>query len=160
MRPIILLIASFGLISCSQPVAITSRNAPAQAEAFMDGQAVLDRNDPFTLLYPQQRNRLRRLWAAKNWPELSKSVMESDFDIDIAWFYLGEAALGLELRPAAAVYYKHALADYRLGFTQSCVSLDRQPFSSRPNAGLEFGICSGFQFPRAIVNGLLRAASR
>ena len=87
----------------------------------------------------------KALWTAKQWSDLAASVTQSGKNLDLLWFYLGEAANGLGYSDAATIYYKKAL-DLTLdkNNTHKCVFYSHGAILT----GTDF--CSGFTFPNDI----------
>lgn len=73
--------------------------------------------------------------------------MQNGYDIDILWFYLGEAAYGGGFKDAAVIYYRVALADF----------VDRN--GNRRCGSFIGAMCAGFVFPYQIQQRLSMLAS-
>ncbi|HVL35787.1 MAG TPA: M48 family metallopeptidase [Burkholderiales bacterium] len=105
-------------------------------ERFRSGTAVLECTAACALRYGRQKGGWRALHAKGAWRDLAVAVMQTGYLSDLSYFLLGEAAQGLGLSEAAAVYYRRALD---AGKTHGC---GRGAFS-----------CEGFD-----VQGLATAA--
>jgi len=105
-------------------------------ERFRSGTAVLECTAACALRYGRQKGGWRALHAKGAWRDLAVAVMQTGYLSDLSYFLLGEAARGLGLSEAAAVYYRRALD---AGKTHGC---GRGAFS-----------CEGFD-----VQGLATAA--
>ena len=89
---------------------------------------------------------LKALWNAKRWNDLAAAVVQSGHNIDLLWFYLGEAANGLGYADAAKIYYARAV-DLATDSTKThkCAFYTKGAFLT----GTDF--CSGFTFPDQIT---------
>jgi predicted Zn-dependent protease len=78
-------------------------------ERFKSGAAVLDCRLQCSLAYGGAKGGWKRLHAQGAWRDLAVSVMQAGYLSDLSYFMLAEAARGLEMKEAAAAYYKRAL---------------------------------------------------
>jgi hypothetical protein len=137
---LVTLVVSLFVAACQGP-SIDDANAPTILGAFASGNSQLDRDNPIALPSPWYQRRAHALWENKDWDGLTRAVIENGYDIDLNWFYLGEAARGRGLTQAARAYYTKAYADTLASDeTKRCA---------------EFGdMCSGFAFPADISTAL------
>ena len=78
------------------------------------------------------RPEMKKLYNEGKWNELMLKVTSIGYSIDLAYYYLGRSAEGLEHYEAARVYYSLARASFKCGG-----ALD---------------ICDDFEFPRNLVD--------
>jgi Zn-dependent protease with chaperone function len=78
-------------------------------ERFKSGAAVFDCTLQCSLAYGRAKGEWKRMHASGAWRDLAVSVMQAGYLSDLSYFMLAEAAHGLGLKDAAAVYYKRAV---------------------------------------------------
>ena len=138
--------AIFGLIlaGCTG-TRIDARNAASFVDAFVAGRVQLKRNNPFALPSPRYRRHVYDLWIRRQWSYLASDVTENGYDMDLNWFYLGEAAKGQGFFEAAKVYYGRANEDaYSYDANRRCSSF----------RAIDPWFCAYFSFPRDLVRNL------
>ena len=87
----------------SPPKPITSNQS--QSESFLNGEIRLNCKISCSRAFGSEAVHLNKLYKAGLWHELARKIYEIDFNIDIAYFYLGRAAEGLGKIKAAEKYY-------------------------------------------------------
>jgi Zn-dependent protease with chaperone function len=78
-------------------------------ERFKRGRAELDCQAQCSFSYTSRKSSWKKLHAQQSWRDLAVSVMQVGYLSDLSYFMLAEAARGLGLKDAAAIYYKRAL---------------------------------------------------
>jgi hypothetical protein len=78
-------------------------------ERFRKGEVVFTCTYECILSYSWNRGDWKRLYDKQQWRELAVSVMKVGYLNDLAYFYLAEAAKGLNLPATAKTYYARAL---------------------------------------------------
>ena len=78
-------------------------------ERFKKGDALLDCRERCSYSYGSRKGDWKKLHAAAAWRDLAVSVLQAGYLSDLSYFMLGEAAQGMGLKDAAAIYYKRAL---------------------------------------------------
>jgi Zn-dependent protease with chaperone function len=78
-------------------------------ERFKSGAALFDCKLQCGFAYSRNKGEWRRLHSIGAWRDLAVSVMQVGYLSDLSYFMLAEAARGLELKDAAATYYRRAL---------------------------------------------------
>jgi hypothetical protein len=137
-------LSCFTIAACGGPD-LNATNAAKYAKIFEEGRASLDRNNPGALPSPWEAEKFKKLWDQRDWVTLSGEVMQNGYDMDVQWFYLGEAAYGENLKAAAVTYYRVALGD--------STSFDsNRRCRSFPHFAVD--LCSGFVFPNQIQQRL------
>lgn len=78
-------------------------------ERFRKGDAVFDCTAQCSLAYGRAKGDWKRLHASGAWRDLAVSVMQVGYLSDLAYFMLAEAARGMGLKDAAAIYYRRTI---------------------------------------------------
>ncbi len=71
-------------------------------DAFSKGRSELGAGSALAFTFVQ--GKLSKLFSEKNWRDLARETLDADFRIDLAYFYLGQAAAGLGFEDAAKIY--------------------------------------------------------
>ncbi len=99
------------LSACSAKYSdISSAERTERYQAFTIGRAVLDCGLNCSGYWGSERSTLLQLLAAQKWPALAQKVLEIGYNNDLAWYYLGRAAEGLNRGRAAQIYYYKAMS--------------------------------------------------
>lgn len=156
------LVAALALAGCTPPPAPVGFTDAAQRDqamaAFRAGRARLDCTGPACLPawlgqadpVTRQPNGNRReaaqgALAAQNWSGLAEVVLAAGVESDITWYYLGVAAQGMGLTPAARTYFQASIR------------------RSRDRSGLACGTtipCDGVALPRTAQAALAAITPR
>lgn len=86
-------------------------------DAFKDGRLILTGSNLPGFVVKQTD--FANLEKAQNWRDLAALVMKTDYDIDLSYYYLGKAAIGLGFADAGKAYLRRAKEMNDEG-TQSC----------------------------------------
>jgi predicted Zn-dependent protease len=78
-------------------------------ERFKSGRAEFDCQANCSFGYTSRKSGWKKLHEQQGWRDLAVAVMQVGYLSDLSYFMLAEAARGLGLKDAAAVYYKRAL---------------------------------------------------
>jgi hypothetical protein len=113
------------------------RTEAQTAEQFNRGEVVLDCQVACAGNWKANRPELLRRYIAQNWSGLADLVVQTGYQEDLAYFYLGRAAEGLGQNEAALSYYRVAGA----------LATGADP-SRRCNGTADS--CDGFTLPRDI----------
>ena len=97
-------------------------------DRFKSGAAVLKCGSECSFAYTFQKGTWKTLHEKRQWRDLALRVMKTGYDNDLSYHLLAEAAKGLGLNDAAALYYKRAAAAAAAGKT----------------CGGSFNTCEGF----------------
>ena len=113
MRAIVLLFIAtslLGLSACANKYDTMTPQLQASMLADLKaGKLNLDCGVGCSLTWAAQSNRLHALDIAEQWNDLATGVMQIGFGNDLAYYYLGQAAQGLDDQQAALIYYGYAL---------------------------------------------------
>jgi predicted Zn-dependent protease len=103
-------------------------------EQFRTGTAKFECRVQCAFSYSNRKGDWKKLHERQNWRELAVSVMQVGYLSDLSYFMLAEAAQGLGLKEAAAVYYGRAVEagkDFGCGGPlSSCEGFDVRKLSS------------------------------
>jgi Zn-dependent protease with chaperone function len=110
-------------------------------EQFKRGEALLPCDD-CALGFQLRQGKLRALHAEGDWEALAREVLDVGYTRDIAWYYLGAAAVGLGHAAAARRYYAQAASLARFRETRC--------------QGVLLDLCGGITLPEAAREGLKR----
>jgi hypothetical protein len=83
-------------------------------ERFKSGKAVFECRVACSFAYARAKDDWKALHAKGAWRDLAVSVMQVGYLSELSYFMLAEAAKGLDLPGAAAVYYQRAQDSTRL----------------------------------------------
>ena len=78
-------------------------------ERFKRGETLLECRAQCSYGYNNGKAQWKKLHARGLWRDLAVSVMQVGYLSDLSYYFLAEAARGLELKDASAAYYKRAL---------------------------------------------------
>lgn len=136
---------SSGLSGCATSSSKTSASEPVvdHFEAFAQGKVRLTCGLPCAFTDGASRKKYRSLYQNERWRDLAIEVVNSGFNTDRNYFYLGRAAEGLGFSETARIYYRLAL-------------------TGSPKCAAAFNICDGFSFPSDVIsreNALNRQAT-
>lgn len=134
-------LAALALAGCAAPNAVPPGGEAQLLADIQAGTVVLDCNFACAPIYIFNQTRLQQLYRAQNWPELALATAKTSYRRDIAYFYLGVAAQGMQAWAAADRYYRMAGA-LATGNdpTAQCRTIQN--------------LCAGFNFPQDIVSRL------
>ena len=105
-------------------------------ERFKSGKTVFDCTVPCALGYSSRKGEWRKLHDQQRWRDLAVLVLQAGYLSDLSYFMLAEAAKGLGLKDAAAIYYRRALdAGKQHGCGDSCEGFEVQKLSRIALAG-------------------------
>ena len=124
-----------------------ANTAMSNVGAFEHGEVALNCRVACAAAWNASRPELLRRYIAANWHGLADLVIETDFQNDLAYFYLGRAAEGLGKNDAALNYYRIAGA---------LATGPDQSLKCRDGAGS----CDSFSFPDELYDRIriVRAA--
>lgn len=134
------------LAGCATPNANVAGGDPQLLEDVKAGTVQLDCSLACTASYIFGQQRMQQALRERDWPTLALVVAKSSYRRDIAYYYLGMAAEGMEAWAAADRYYRMAGA----------LATGNDPSAKCANVQ---NLCAGFSFPRDIVTRL-RAVSQ
>ena len=108
----------------------------APFEEFKRGETVLKCTATCTYGYNTGKPQWKKLHAQGQWRDLAVAVLNVGYLSDLSYYLLGEAAKGLELKEAAAVYYRRAReASQEHGCAaEGCEGFEQAIRSIRPGA--------------------------
>ncbi|MEJ6007033.1 hypothetical protein WG899_15885 [Paucibacter sp. AS339] len=134
-------LAALALAGCAAPNAVPPGGEAQLLADIKAGTVALDCNLACSPIYIFNQTRLQQLYRAQNWPELALATAKTSYRRDIAYFYLGAAAQGMQAWAAADRYYRMAGA-LATGNdpTAQCRTIQN--------------LCAGFNFPQDIVSRL------
>jgi hypothetical protein len=144
-RLLVFLLTLNFLLGCgalSRP--IDEKNVDQTVAAFSTGQITLGGYRRFQSGIVDAKNSMRVYYAKKDWENLAKVVIKSDFGIDLYWYYLGRSAEGLGFAHAAQTYYRKALSS-----DLKCKDLLIAPHPTGTNE------CDGVKIPQQVNERLL-----
>jgi hypothetical protein len=78
-------------------------------DRFRRGETVLDCTISCALPYARRKGDWKRMYDSHQWRDLAVSVLQAGYLSDLSYFMLAEAAKGLNLPQASAVYYRRAI---------------------------------------------------
>ena len=108
-------------------------SAPELLAALQTGRPVLGCREACLVEWQQTQPRAAQLEMSANWSDLAVLVMQTGYQDDLSFYYLGRAADGLGYRSAALSYYRQSM---QLSDTSiSCRNLSH--------------LCGGLVFPAA-----------
>jgi predicted Zn-dependent protease len=99
-------------------------------EKFKRGDTVFDCRVQCGISYAKRKSDWKRLHDRQQWRDLAVSVLQASYLSDYSYFMLAEAAKGMGLKEAAAMYYRRALeAGNEYGCGDDCGGFDVQKSS-------------------------------
>lgn len=102
----------FSIAGCQDQSRIIPQDeaaARAVAEKFSQGEIVLDCMFRCLGSWPVRSREAKLMYEEGRWIELSRIIIESAIEWNIAYYYLGRSAEGLDFIDAAQIYYKRGL---------------------------------------------------
>jgi S1-C subfamily serine protease len=132
----VVVLGSFLLVGCaSTAVDTTDQATVARYDAFGSGNVVLPMGTLEAADWTINRQNAYDLLAAGRWRELADLVQRKGINNDLAWYYLGRAAEGLQQAELARTYYQRSVDRTKSGkYSHRC-------------QGKVISMCDGFDFP-------------
>ncbi|CAM4013300.1 hypothetical protein [Roseateles saccharophilus] len=129
---------AFVLVGCTAPNAVPPGGEAQLLANIKAGTVQMDCGLACMPIYAINQTRLQQLYRSQDWPGLALATAKTSYRRDIAYFYLGVAAEGMQAWAAADRYYRMAGA-LATGndATARCSSVQN--------------MCAGFHFPQDIV---------
>lgn len=113
------------LSGCAAQVGFqNAQQRQAALAAFQTGQAQLTCLSGQCLgAWNTTRPVVAQMASAGSWVDVAADVLAANYDQDLGWYYLGSAASALGYRPAARIYFEHAIRNSMAGGLQTCLPL-------------------------------------
>jgi hypothetical protein len=102
-------IALLGVAGCTQPQPMTPEIQASMLDNLKAGKATLTCGVTCSFTWIAQAPSVHQLDLAEKWEDLAVRVQQINYGSDLAYYYLGQAAQGLNAQQAAITYYNQAL---------------------------------------------------
>lgn len=119
---------------------INDHNREQVISHFVSGQISLNREVSFILADVGHRDRMSELYKLQQWENLARLVIETGWEVDRNYYFLGRSAEEIGARDAAITYYRRALSrppQSQCVTSRTCVGIDVPRRSSERLAALE-----------------------
>ena len=135
------LVTLLSLAACGAPPKYDPQRVSLDMRSFSEGAVVMSCSSVGCAgSFGAKRRLLLQLYRSRNWERLANEVVALNYDIDLSYFYLGQAALGMSKYKAAVTYYQLGL------------------YADQKCAGV-IDVCDGFKVPELLQAGVDIAGS-